>query len=261
MQSTTTRFHHNKLSASIHYPDSATELAPAIIFVHGFIGNKVGAHRLFYQAANYLTQNGFICFRFDFGGCGESDGEYEHVTVTKQLDELNAAIEYVSGLKGVNPEEITLIGHSLGGAITALTAPKYPQFKQVVLWSPVARPYTDITSITGEEAVQTAEIEGTFDYNGFLLSHAFFTDLKQHDPLQTITSYQGDVLLIHGDQDHDVPVKNINLYLEFLQRKGQATDYTLISGGDHTFANHHWKKRLFKETTSWLLNRVNLEAF
>ncbi|WP_227935096.1 alpha/beta hydrolase family protein [Alkalihalobacillus deserti] len=260
MTSTAIRFHSNQLSAAIHYPiDHEQSSFPTIIFVHGFVSSKVGEHRLFVKAANYFANKGFICFRFDFRGCGESDGDYQEVTVTKQLEELRTAINYVSSLDGVNPERMTLVGHSLGGAITALSASQFPSIQTIVLWSPVARPYFDIRSITGTEAINTAEKEGVFDYKGFLLSYDFFNDLSHHDPLKKITSYKGSVLLIHGDQDQDIPKENVTTYLKELKenRNERVIDASYIVGADHTFTNTAWENELFHKTCQWLENRKN----
>ncbi|MFC0558255.1 alpha/beta hydrolase family protein [Halalkalibacter alkalisediminis] len=260
MTSTAIRFHSNQLSAAIHYPiDQQQSSFPTIIFVHGFVGSKVGDHRLFVKAANFFVQKGFICFRFDFRGCGESDGDYQEVTVTKQLEELRAAIHYVSTLNRVNPEQIILIGHSLGGAITALSASSFPSIQNIVLWSPVARPYLDIRFITGDEAILTAEKKGTFDYKGFLLSHDFFRDLNNHDPLEAITSYEGSIFIIHGDQDQEVPKENVATYRKVIneKRNEQLIDVSYISGADHTFTNTSWENELFHKTNKWLENVLN----
>ncbi|WP_332699390.1 alpha/beta hydrolase family protein [Halalkalibacter lacteus] len=251
MNSRAIRFYEDRLSAAIHYPEIKSEKYPAVLFVHGFVGNKVGAHRIFVKAAQAIAKAGYISFRFDFSGCGESDGDYSDVTVSKQMKELKAAIKYVSGLDHVDSENIILVGHSLGGAVTALTAYQIPQIKKVVLWSPVARPYVDITTITGEEAVKTAETQGTFDYMGFLLSNEFFNDLKQHQPLESITSFKGSVFIIHGDADQDVPKENAEMYAQPIS-SNQRVKYSFIEGADHTFTNTAWEKELFKKTIQWL---------
>ncbi|NEU30849.1 alpha/beta hydrolase [bacterium LRH843] len=252
------RFDSNRLSGAIHYPDHHNKKQPAIIFVHGFIGSKVGAHRLFIKAANHFTKLGYVSFRFDFSGCGESVGDYQNVTVTEQIKELQAAITYVSGLKGVDSDQIVLIGHSLGGAVTALTAALVPQVKQIVLWSPVARPYLDISTITGMEVVETANRDGVCEYYGFLLSETFFTDLKAHHPLKTISLYEGKTLIVHAENDEDVPKANAVRYLSSIHscQQDQPIDVAYIYEADHTFTRSHWQKELFQISSNWLQNVV-----
>ena len=113
------------LSGALHLPEGAQHRkVPLIVLLHGFVGSKVGEHRLFVKAARYFTEIGYAVFRFDFSGCGESDGDYADVTVTKQLSEVQAVLDYVSKLPEVDANNIILIGHSLGGAVASLTAAK-----------------------------------------------------------------------------------------------------------------------------------------
>ncbi|TWI57992.1 alpha/beta hydrolase [Halalkalibacter nanhaiisediminis] len=248
------RFYSNRLSGVVHYPENHDQKHPAIIFVHGFVGSKVGDHRLFVKAANYFTKLNYVSFRFDFKGCGESDGDYQDVTLTEQIKELQAAIEYVSQLDEVDPEQIILIGHSLGGAVTALTSSLEKQIKHIVLWSPVARPYQEISAITGAKAVETAKQEGVYDHKGFLLSHTFFTDLKAHQPLEAISSYSGTALIIHAEKDEAVPKENAATYKNAITAsyKDQLVDVAYVNGADHTFSATHWEQELFASTSEWL---------
>jgi pimeloyl-ACP methyl ester carboxylesterase len=264
MSSIAIRFYENKLSAAIHSPKiSQNTLSPTIIFVHGFVGSKIGDHRLFVKAANFFSKKGFICFRFDFGGCGESDGDYQEVTLTKQLNELKEAIHYVSTLEGVDPKRIILVGHSLGGAITALTAPKFPQIQTIVLWSPVARPYQDIEAIVGKEAVIEAKKNGLYDYRGFLLSSDFFEDLKKYEPLEAITSYEGSIFIIHGNQDQEVPVGNVSTYINKLNqnRNNKIANFSFINRADHTFTSTTWENELYLKTNDWFNSLKNPRSY
>ena len=146
--------HANQLNLSgvLHLSEGADQRkVPLIVFVHGFMGNKVGEHRLFVKAARYFTDRGYAVFRFDFSGCGESDGDYADVTITKQLSEVQAVLNVVSKLPQVDPNNIILIGHSLGGAVASLTAAKDHRIRQLILSSPVGKPYEDIAEILGDQ--------------------------------------------------------------------------------------------------------------
>src|ERR1700737_4360766 len=69
-----------------HIPHaSSNEKLPAVILFHGFTGNKLEPHRLFLKISRALEQLGFACFRFDFLGSGESDGNFEVFPVPKKL--------------------------------------------------------------------------------------------------------------------------------------------------------------------------------
>lgn len=82
-----------------------------IILAHGFQGDKSWNGRSAKLAAMY-NYAGFDVLSFDFSGCGESDGD--RLTVTKQVDDMRAAIMFVQS-RGYS--QIALHGYSLGGFI------------------------------------------------------------------------------------------------------------------------------------------------
>ncbi|MFK3937852.1 alpha/beta hydrolase family protein [Alkalihalobacillus sp. NPDC078783] len=246
----TLQVNNETLSGAIHLPrQPSTEKIPAIVFVHGFIGSKVGEHRLFVKASRYFAEKGYACFRFDFSGCGESSGDYRNLTVSKQIEELLEIIQYIKNQPMIDSEKMTIVGHSLGGATSALAASR-ASIHQLVLWSAVAEPYQDITQITGTSAAKAAQRNGFYDYQGFELSHAFFEDLKIHDPLTAISSVNSHVLIVHTEQDEDVAVRHAKLYAEHAASLMAPPIY--IKDASHTFASSTWEDQLFDVTFTWL---------
>ncbi|WP_096200673.1 alpha/beta hydrolase family protein [Bacillus sp. FJAT-45350] len=255
-------FENVHLSGVFHYPKpEQNSKKPAIVFAHGFVGSKVGEHRLFVKAARFFAERGYIVFRFDFRGCGESDGDYGDVTVSNQIKQLEAAIKYVKAQKEVDGNDITLIGHSLGGAVSTLTASTNDDIQRLILWSPVARPYKDITRITGMAAVKTANETGNYDYLGFNISKEFFQDLKVHHPLEAISSYEKPFFVLHAEVDEDVPKENAFDYSMSYNKRSQQSkkNYTLIRESDHTFSGTNFENDLFEKTFQWLLVESQLE--
>jgi uncharacterized protein len=243
------------LSGVLHLPERVNQgKVPLIVLLHGFIGSKVGEHRLFVKAARYFTDKGYAVFRFDFSGCGESEGDYADVTVTKQLSEVQAVLNHVSMLPQVDANNIILIGHSLGGAVASLTAAKDRRVSKLILWSPVGKPYEDIIEIIGEHAVETAAVNGEVDYKGFYVSQAFLTDLKNHHPLEAIRSYQEAALIIHAQEDEDIPKEHAARYSEALQQRPipERVNTHYIKDADHTFSSYLFENELFDKSDEWL---------
>ena len=249
--------HTGFLSGTLHLPERAVHgKVPLIILLHGFIGNKVGEHRLFVKAARQFTEKGYGVFRFDFSGCGESDGDYADVTVTRQLSEVQAVLDYVSASPQVDENNIILIGHSLGGAVASLTAATDHRIRKLILWSPVGKPYEDITTILGEQAVEEAAVSGVVDYQGFYVSQTFLTDLKNHHPLKAIRSFKEAALIIHAQEDEDIPKEHAARYMASLrQRSGhESANVHYIKHANHTFSSYTFENELFKTTIEWLGN-------
>ncbi|MEK3936491.1 alpha/beta fold hydrolase [Sporosarcina sp. FSL W7-1349] len=245
------------LSGALHLPEKKQKFTtPLIVLLHGFVGNKVGEHRLFVKAARHFTSKGYAVVRFDFSGCGESDGDYAQVTVTKQLQEVQAVLDHLSSIKEIDARNIILIGHSLGGAVAAMTAAQDRRIKKLILWSPVGTPYDDITAILGYEKVNVANEKGKVDYHGFYVSRPFLEDLKKHHPVEAVQLYKGPALVIHANEDEDIPKEHTARYLAALHSRPlhQFAETHYIEEADHTFSSYSFEEELFRTTTDWLDN-------
>ena len=56
------------------------EPVPFVLNLHGFAGSASGYKYLHTHMARMLADHGVGCARFDFYGCGESDGEFSDMT-------------------------------------------------------------------------------------------------------------------------------------------------------------------------------------
>lgn len=250
----TIRSGKNSLSGALHLPKYKKETIPLLIFVHGFVGSKVGEHRLFVKAARYFTERGYGVFRFDFSGCGESDGDYASVTLTNQLKELEDVISYLSLIRGIDRQRITLVGHSMGGAVASLTAAKDRRINQLILWSPVGSPYEDIAGILGPEVVHEITRQGMHDYHGFMVSKYFLMDLKKHDPIKAVQSFSGPVHIIHAKADEQISYQHAAHYANSLNKRidSERVREQYIEQADHTFSSYSFEAELFANSFSWL---------
>lgn len=256
---------NSTLAATLHTPEQTgshhNEACPLIIICHGFIGSRIGVDRLFVKAARDLTESGFAVLRFDYGGCGESAGEYGEGGLDVLLSQTRDVIDYASGLTGIDPARISLIGHSLGGAVSMLTASADARIQSLVLWAAVARPYDDIVRIVGEEEYQEALLTGKTDHRGYLLSDRFFRSLNSALPLRQAKQFEGDVLLLHGNRDDVISVDSMFHYERELRlrRRGRC-EAEVIVGGDHTFSTAASYQRLIGSTIHWLKGQSAMEV-
>ncbi|MFC4778143.1 alpha/beta hydrolase [Paenibacillus sp. GCM10023252] len=246
-----------ELTATLHYPTNGSnddrKKKQAIIICHGFIGSRVGVDRLFVKAARALAREGNYVLRFDYGGCGESNGDYGSLGFDSMIDQTRTAIDYVASMDCVDPTRIVLLGHSLGGAIAIETAVKDKRIKRIVLWSPVAYPFNDIVRIVGRKGYDEAVNRGGTDHSGFTLQPAFFDSLMQHQPFQSAPKFSGEVLLIHGTSDELIPVDYSFLYQKvFWTRSEGLCDKEIIFQANHTYSSRAHQEEAIRVTSDWL---------
>ena len=252
-----------ELAGTLHYPEHGNEDSvqpkgneryPMIIIAHGFVGSRIGVDRLFVLAAREFARHGYMVLRFDYGGCGESTGDYGSGGLDAMIDQTRSVLDYALDIDCVDPQRVILLGHSLGGAVAILTAARDKRVKSLVLWAAVGYPFNDIVGITGKKSYEEAVQYGSSDYHGYALQPVFFESLAKHQPFEQLRKFGGDVFLVHGTADEVIPVDYCFLYqkLFWLRSQGQC-DKEVIFQADHTFSGGQAKKEVIDKTRDWLL--------
>ena len=249
-----------QITASVHYPTNkghterrCKERVPLVIICHGFVGSRIGVNRLFVESARSIAAEGSLVVRFDYIGCGESSGSYGQHSVDSMIAQTKSVIDYGLGIDDIDPTQVSLIGHSLGGMIALLTAARDRRIKNLVLWSAVGYPFNDIVKITGRDVYDQAIKKGRADYLGYHLTPTFFESLGMYQPLQEALKFAGDVLVVHGTADEDIPVDYAFLYQKVLwMRQEGRCDKEIIFQGDHTYSVAEHRAQLINKTKSWL---------
>ena len=108
-------------------PNGKTNV-PAVVIVSGSYqqdrDGMMAGHPMFRDIADYLSSHGIAVLRLDDRGTGKTTGIYETSTTEDFADDALRAIQYLKGVKGINAKKIGLLGHSEGGAASAIAAGK-----------------------------------------------------------------------------------------------------------------------------------------
>ena len=75
-----------QLIGMVHYPIIGN--GNAVLMCHGFTSDKVENKRLFVETARAFAREGFVAFRFDFFGSGDSAGEFSESRLTTNIQNL-----------------------------------------------------------------------------------------------------------------------------------------------------------------------------
>ena len=119
---------------------------PVIIFNHGWIPPDEYVTELRYvEYVNYLARAGYIVFRSDYRGHGNSEGE-----AGNPYGEPNYTIDVLNGLAAVlthpaaDPHRVGMWGHSMGGHITLRAMVVSDDIRAGVIWGGVVGDYPDL---------------------------------------------------------------------------------------------------------------------
>jgi pimeloyl-ACP methyl ester carboxylesterase len=213
-----------------------TQKAPVVLMLHGFGSSKDEVGNMYARLATSLAERGVGSLRIDFRGFGKSDGDTGSTTVGGQVEDAEAAYNYLAGLDWVDPERIGVMGFSLGGGIAMIAAGTHPDwFDSMVTWSSVGDMTPDFVEELGQEAFDTAADKGVvgldLGWRTIVLKKDFFESLGQYDLSALIGQYPGAYLAVAGDQDFSAA------YAPGFVESAAADpkEAWIIPGGDHIY--------------------------
>ena len=211
----------------ITIPQNAGDRMPAVIFSHGF----GGTHSVGTQYAQALAERGYVVYCFDFCGgspSSQSDGSTLEMSIFTEQADLEAVISMIQGLDYVDSDNLFLMGTSQGGVVSAITGAAHPEeIRGMVLLYPAF-----VLVDRANELFQSRdEIPDTYYFMWMDVGRAYFELLLDYDIYREIAAYDKDVLLIHGDADHIVPLS----YSEQALDAYPSAQLKVIPGGGHGF--------------------------
>jgi fermentation-respiration switch protein FrsA (DUF1100 family) len=230
----------------LHVPKSVP--APGIVFYHGFTGTRVEAHQLFVHAARHFCERGFAVLRFDFRGSGESEGLFQDMTLSGEVEDLKTAIDWILGRREVIKDKVGVNGLSLGGVVAILTAARNPKIKAVSLWSTPL----DISGFERIEPNISQKLleQGYADLSsGYRIGKAFLMDLDKHNITEAVSKISPrPLLIVHGTKDEVVPLWHAERLYE---AAGEPKEKFFIEGADHTYKCWDWQWTVIRHTADW----------
>jgi dienelactone hydrolase len=240
------------------------EQRPVVIYAHGFNGFKDWAN--FDLIADRFAEAGFTFIKFNFSHNGTSPSHPEEFVdleafgqnnYTKQLEDLGLVLDWVSDPyniynASIDANQISLIGHSMGGGIAILQAAKNPRVKKLITWASIAECKTPWGNWPAEriEAWRKSGVEyyaNSRTQQQMPLYFQLYEDYQNHKEALNIEKAMKQlnipILICHGTQDTAVPVEKAHL-LQTWQPK--ATLFTVDS--DHVFGRSHpWGRKELPE--------------
>ncbi|SDK94528.1 hypothetical protein SAMN05216298_2158 [Glycomyces sambucus] len=227
------------LRGALHLPSDKDAPVPAVVLCHGFGGNRAEFGYTFVRAAAALAAQGIAAFRFDFAGCGDSDGEFDDLTVSDQVAQTVAVLDAVGAHPAVDADRLSLLGMSLGGLTASLAAPHRP-VRSLVLWAPAALAVAMTEEGAKRRAAAIAE-HGYDDFGGLPIRRPFVDDAARIDPFADAAAYTGPVLLAVGADDFVLENGVLDRYRDAY---ADRLDLHLFAGVGHGFETVPARERL-----------------
>ena len=220
----------NRIYGIAYVPDTDKKV-PLVIFSHE-LGND---HTSGVRYAERLAEAGYAAYVFDF--CGgtvggnRSDGSNKEMSILTEASDLESVLSTAKSWDFVDPDKIVLLGGSMGGLVTTVVGSTHQdEIAGMVLMYPALSAKDD----SGAEQYQTEDDvpEDVSLFGGWIhVGKNYITDLWKVDFNQLLSSYQGHMLLLHGDKDSTVPLS----YSEEAKEIIPDCEFYVIKDGGHEF--------------------------
>lgn len=122
------------LLGMLHLP-AGEAAGPAVVLCNAFGEERKSSALAMARLARAAAGAGFPSLRFDYYGCGDSEGDFVEATVRSRLDDIVHAAGFLRERTGA--EEVCLLGLRLGGTLAARAAEELADCAGLVLIEPV----------------------------------------------------------------------------------------------------------------------------
>ncbi len=219
----------------------------AVILCHGMESAKEGDKSV--ALARSLCGAGIDVLRFDFSYVGESEGRFEDLTVSGEVEDLAGAWAYArSRVAG----EIGIVGSSLGGTVALLFAAEEPAVALLATIAAVAVPGRRARALPAEERARWRR-EGTYDLYGTPVGSAFLDDVETLDVPARVPSIRCPLLLTHGTADEVVPLEDADTIAAAASSPVEVRRY---AGADHRFSDPRQRAQMLADIAGWVVARL-----
>jgi pimeloyl-ACP methyl ester carboxylesterase len=199
---------------------------PALVFLPGYASDMAGTKALALDA--WAAREGRAMLRFDYSGCGESEGAFEDGTLALWRDDALALID------SLTEGPLVLVGSSMGGWIGLLAAEARPERVAAFVGIAAAPDFTD-WGFSQEEKMRLlneGRLERPSEYGPPLVTtRTFWQSGEALRMLHREIAVDCPVRLLHGQRDPDVPWHHSTHLAGRLRSADVQT--ILVKDGDH----------------------------
>ena len=201
---------------------------PAILFLPGYMSDMEGGKAT--ALDTWAAGEGRAMLRFDYGGCGASEGAFE----AQGLDDwLGDTLAMIDGLAPEGP--LVLVGSSMGGWLMLLAALARPERVAGLVGIAAAPDFTSWGFTDAEKATIRSEgrlaLPSPYGDLPMVTSRTFWESGERNLLLGGEIAIDVPVRLLHGQQDADVPWRNSLTLAERLRSADVQTIF--VKDGDH----------------------------
>lgn len=232
----------NLLVGDLHR--ASRDLGPTLVLCHGMESTRHGTKQ---QAiVERFLPLGISVLRFDFSYVGESEGRFEELTVTGEVDDALGALDF---LQEFAPTRVALVGSSLGGAVALLAAARTPERVHAIATIAAVADTALFTKTLSTDEIASWRRTGRRRWHEGYLNVGFLDDVERIDIPLAVATLTQPLLVMHGEADTVVPPEHASVLAA--AAAGEVT-LAMFPGVGHRFEEPGALDGLLARLESWV---------
>ena len=235
-----------KIQGEVYFPAGRSRRYPALVICHGIPAKVKGPDDRGYPLlAERFSGEGFFVLIFNFRGAGLSEGNFDLLGWTRDLDR---GLDYLALRPEVDPERIFLMGFSGGAAVSIYVTAQRKEIAGLIACASPAEFQDLITGKGLEDFLVHARDVGIIKDSNFPASiEEWKNSFRAVRPLDWIGRIPPrPVLIIHGTEDDVVDARHAWDLHDPVRGKAE---FLLIDGAGHRL---RVDQRAMKKALEWL---------
>jgi alpha-beta hydrolase superfamily lysophospholipase len=219
-----------------------------VIMVHGFPGEDSHSHEDIYGQLSYtLTKDGFDTIRFDFRGCGKSEGKQKDFNFQNARQDIKAVYEWA---EQAGYKSFAIIASGFGACIALLE--QHEKMSACILLWPMLMPNS---SWLGDYTEKVSDDKWK-DRDYLLIGEnrvgkTFLAQIKECNMSKYIQNIDVPVLVQHGVMDKKIPIEQLEELREHA-KTAKRIEITSYEAGNFALTRPNERKTMFHHIRQFL---------
>lgn len=217
-----------------------------IIMSHSFPGHKSSNNDLYGDLEFLMVDKGYHTLRFDFRGCGESDGREEDFTLGAACEDFQNVLFWAK-TKGY--KRFVYVGEGLGAGLSVMNH-DLDVICYVMLWP--ALNYVDFRkhALEAEKITASEKKAGYVKRNNNRVGITLLEELNKIDLIYALREVRSPCLIMHGVKDKKVPISGLDLARAHM--RSNRIEITTFQDGESGLTQLNHRKAMFYHVQQFL---------
>jgi hypothetical protein len=221
-------------------PETHPKFPVMMIMCHGFPHNTYTAHdNILERLSNICSRIGVASLRFDFRGCGISDGDIKNFTIESAMEDLFFVRGWASE-KGFKRQMFTSEGF---GAVPAIMSADKQIESLTLLWPVLSGFDFSVRNFDADKFEDKFHQEELLNIKGTSIGSQLLKELYELDLTPMLQNVVMPSLIFHGEQDEVAPHDFLDLARAWFRNR--RIEITTFHDGIHGLPSSTHRKYMY----------------